>query len=271
MEIGGNNISSFSPEEHHLSIELSSERISYSLLNTNNLEYVYFKSISATENNSIVNIISSEEVLKQEYSSSSISYKDFPSTLIPNELYKKEEKSKYLKFVTDNLESVETDVIHQIDSTIIYSVGTDIKNVINQIQPKISEKNSTNVSICQLIKQYGNKKEKIAFIFVDKNSVELIVLEKGTLIFQNYFTVSSSTDILYYTLFCFDQLNLDTNKNELFVFGEISKGDENYSLLYDYIRNIKFGEISSSLSFTEELKTLSNHKYFTLYSQLLCV
>ena len=89
--------------------------------------------------------------------------------------------------------------------------------------------------------------------------------------FQNYFTVSSSTDILYYTLFGFDQLNLDTNKNELFVFGEISKGDENYSLLYDYIRNIKFGEISSSLSFTEELQILANHKYFTLYSQLLCV
>ena len=54
MEIGGNNISSFSPKEHHLSIELSSERIIYSLLNTNNLEYVFFKSISATENNSIV-------------------------------------------------------------------------------------------------------------------------------------------------------------------------------------------------------------------------
>ena len=102
MEIGGNNISSFSPEEHHLSIELSSERISYSLLNTNNLEYVYFKSVSATENNSIVNIISSEEVLKQEYSSSSISYKDFPSTLIPNELYKEEEKSPFGTYIVYN-------------------------------------------------------------------------------------------------------------------------------------------------------------------------
>lgn len=271
MEIGGNNISSFSPEEQHLSIELSSERISYSLLNTNNLEYVYFKSVSATENNSIINIISSEEVLKQEYSSSSISYKDFPSTLIPNELYKEEEKSKYLDFVTDNVESVKTDIIHQIDSTIIYSVCTDIENVINQIQPKISEKNSTNVAICQLIQQYEKKKEKTAFIFVNKKNIELIVLEKGKLIFQNYFTVSSSTDILYYTLFCFDQLNLDTNKNDLFLFGHISKGDVNYSLLYDYVRNIKFGEISNALSFTEELEIISNHKYFTLYSQLLCV
>ena len=271
MEIGGNNISSFLPEEHHLSIELSPERINYSLLNTNNLEYVYFKTVSATENNSIVTIISSEEVLKQEYSSSSISYKNFPSTLIPNELFKEEEKSKYLEFVTEKLESVKTDVIHQIDTTRIYSVSADIENIIKQIQPKISEKNSTNISICQLVKQYENKKDKTTFLFVDKNNIELIVLEKGKLIFQNYFTVSSSTDTLYYTLFCFNQLNLDTNKNDLFVFGDIAKGDENYSLLYDYIRNLHFGEISNSLSFHTELLKVSKHQHFSLFSQLLCV
>ena len=83
-------------------------------------------------------------------------------------MLKEEEKSKYLDFVTDNVESVKTDIIHQIDSTIIYSVCTDIENVINQIQPKISKKNSTNVAICQLIQQYEKKKEKTAFIFVNK-------------------------------------------------------------------------------------------------------
>ena len=68
----------------------------------------------------------------------------------------------------------------------------------------------------------------------------------------------------------FDQLNIDPNKNEVFLFGDIEKGDENYSLLYEYIRNIKFGEISSTfLSFNEELNNVTNHRYFTLFSQLL--
>ena len=33
-------------------------------------------------------------------------------------------------------------------------------------------------------------------------------------------------------------------------------------LLYEYIRNIKFGEIANSYSFSEELNNVSNHKYF---------
>ena len=108
-------------------------------------------------------------------------------------------------------------------------------------------------------------------MFINTNNIEIIVIENGNLIFQNSFKVFNSTDILYFTLFCLDQLNIDPNKNEVFVFGEVEKGDENYSLLYDYIRNIKFGEISSSLNFNKELNKVSNHKYFTLFSQLLCV
>ena len=68
-------------------------------------------------------------------------------------------------------------------------------------------------------------------MFININNIEIIVIENEKLIFQNSFKVFNSIDILYFTLFCFDQLNLDPNKNEVFLFGEMEKGDENYFII----------------------------------------
>ena len=64
---------------------------------------------------------------------------------------------------------------------------------------------------------------------------------------------------------------MDPNKNELYLIGNIEKGDETYSILYDYIRNINFAKISGKLSFSKELQKINKHQYFTLFSQILCV
>ena len=279
MVTGGNNTISFfnedinlqNTENYHLSIEISPKNVSYCLLHSKDLEYFYFKNINLSDGLSTIDVLSSEETLKQQFSSSSISYKNFPSTIIPNELYDEKSKDKYLEFVTEHKDCIKSEIIHQIDSTIVYSIDGNIENIINQIQPNISEINSTKISICELIKQYGNLNKKISFIFIEESNIEIIVIDKSNLIFQNQFNIDNNTDILYYTLFCFNQLGLDTESNELIMYGDISKGDEKHSLLYDYIRNIHFGQINDSLLFNPKLIKVSRHQYFSLFSQLLCV
>lgn len=279
MVTGENNIISFSSEnvnlqnteKFHLCLEISPNTLCYSFLNTENLEFIFFKSISVSNITELINYISSEEKLKLNYFSCSVSYKSFPSTIIPNKLFDLEKKHKYLDFILEGVESIKTDILNQSDSSLVYSINENLENSIHQILPSIKEKNSTNIAICQILKQYSHLKKKTSYLFINIHNIEIIVIENGKLIFQNSFKVSKNTDVLYFTLFCLDQLNIDPNKNEVFLFGEIEKGDENYSLLYEYIRNIKFGEISSSLSFNESLNKVSNHKYFTLFSQLLCV
>ena len=147
----------------------------------------------------------------------------------------------------------------------------NISNIINQIQTNIKEKNSSTISISELIKEYGKSDETNLFLIVNNKEVEIIALKNETLIFNNTFDVQNETDILYYTLFTYGQLDLNPDKNQLYLLGNINKGDEKYSLLYDYIRNVRFGEVSNNLSFSQELKNVSSHQYYALFSQLLCV
>lgn len=277
MEIGENNhTTSFyrenvdfsNTENFHLSIEITPNQLKYTLLNTENLEYIFFKSVDVETN--LLTTIGSEDILKQPFFSTSICYSNFPTTIVPNQLYSEKNKEEYLSFISNKKGVIKTDNIHQNSATTIYKVKENIVYLINQIQSEIIERNSSTIIIEQLIKQYKEQK-KTAFLFVNKSNIEIIILKNGELILHNYFDIDNSVDVLYYTLFCFNQLNMNPEENNLYLFGNIEKKDENYIILYDYIRNIKFGSLSNSLSFSEELKGVSQHQNFSLFSQILCV
>ena len=279
MEIGESNNISFSSEDldfqnsenYHLSVEIQKKQLSFCLLDTEKLKYIFLKSVKTNNLDEILQLINNEEILKYNFFSSSVSYKNFPSTIIPNQLYDETKKEVYSNFVIGETEKIKTDIIHHSDSTILYSVEENITNTLNQIQTEIKEKNSSTIAISSIINQYSELKERSCFLIKENNKIEIIVIQAGQLIFQNYFEVNSPTDVLYFTLFCFEQLKMDPNKNELYLIENIEKGDETYFLLYDYIRNINFAELSGKLSFAKELHQIIKHQYFTLFSQLLCV
>ncbi|MAX69356.1 MAG: hypothetical protein CMP60_06700 [Flavobacteriales bacterium] len=279
METGESNNISFSSEDldfqnsenYHLSVEIQKEQLSFCLLDTTKLEYIFLKSIKANNPLEMVQLINNEEILKYNFFSSSVSYKNFPSAIIPNPLYDATKKEVYAGFAIGETKKIKTDIIHHDDSTLLYSVEENITNTLNQIQTEIKEKNSSTIAISSILDKYSGLKEKSCFVIKEKNKIEIIVIQDDQLILQNYFEVNSNTDILYFTLFCFEQLKMDPNKNELYLIGNIEKGDETHSLLYDYIRNISFGKISKNLSFSKELNQITKHQYFTLFSQILCV
>ena len=279
MVIGENNDISFSSEDldfqnsenYHLSVEIQKKQLSFCLLDTEKLEYIFLKSVKVNSPDEILQLINNEEILKYNFFSASVSYKNFPSTIIPNQLYDATKKEVHTDFMMGETQKIKTDIIHHDDSIILYSVEENITNTLNQIQTEIKEKNSSTIAISSILNQYSELKERSCFLIKENNKIEIIVIQADQLIFQNYFEVNSPTDVLYFTLFCFDQLKMNPNKNELYLIGNIEKGDETYSLLYDYIRNINFAELSGKLSFSKELQQIIKHQYFTLFSQLLCV
>ena len=107
MEIGESNNISFSSEDldfqnsenYHLSVEIQKKQLSFCLLDTEKLEYIFLKSVKVNSPDEILQLINNEEILKYNFFSSSVSYKNFPSTIIPNQLYDETKKEVYANFV----------------------------------------------------------------------------------------------------------------------------------------------------------------------------
>ena len=117
----------------------------------------------------------------------------------------------------------------------------------------------------------NEKTEKtIVYASIEKKNLEVCVLSENKLEFHNSFTTDTKEDLLYFLLFSMEQLGLSPEKTELVLLDDILKSDEKYNLLYQYVRNISFGNRPENLNFSKELESIKSHQYFCLFSQLLC-
>ena len=257
---------------YHLSIQLGISHFSYCLLNTTTFTYDYAKmhTLSSVDDTAseIIEIINNDAIIKAEFSSESVAFVNFPSTLVPSSLYKKEDAEAILAFNTEIKGKVLADIILSQKAHLIYSVPESILTIVSNFFPKAKQKAQESI----LIQQYSqlNNTEK-AYLYLNQNKVAITFFKRNKLVFNNSFAYITKEDLLYFVLFSFEQLKLSTENIEVILFGSIEKDDEYFNLLYDYIRNLKLGKRPHQFTFPVEFDSLAKHKYFGLFTQVLCV
>ena len=281
METGENNPISIQSDNfnialansYHLSIQLGISHFSYCLLNTIALTYDYVKihTLSSVDDAAaeITEIINNDAIIKAEFSSQSVAFVNFPSTLVPSSLYKKEEAKTVLACNTEIMGKVLADTILSQKAHLIYSVPKSILTIVNNFFPKAKQKSQESILI-QQYSQLNNNTEK-AYLYLNQKTVTITFFKGNKLIFNNSFAYITKEDLLYFVLFSFEQLKLSTENIEVILFGSIEKDDEYFNLLYDYIRNLKLGKRPHQFTFPVEFDSLAKHKYFGLFTQVLCV
>ena len=281
METGENNPIHIQTENfniglassYHLSIQLGAYHFSYCLLNTTTFTYDYVKKYPLTSKDNtateITEIINNDSTLKAEFFSQSIAFVNFPSTLVPDSLYKEEEAETLLAFNTKVNGTVLADNIVSQKAYLIYSVPESILTIVSNFFPKAKYKAQESI----LIQQYSqlNTKNKKAYLYLNEQKVVITIFDGDKLIFNNSFKFTSKEDLLYYVLFSFEQLKLSPDSIDVTVFGTIEDTDESFDLMYEYIRNIKLGKRPHQFIFPTEFNPLADHKYFGLFTQILCV
>ena len=258
---------------YHLSIQLGISHFSYCLLNTITLTYDYVKmhTLSSVDDAAaeITEIINNDVIIKSEFSTQSVAFVNFPSTLVPISLYKKEEAETILAFNTEVMGKVIADTILSQKANLIYSVPENILTIVSNFFPKAKQKAQESI----LIQQYSqlNTNTEKAYLYLNQKKVTITFFKENKLIFNNSFDYFTKEDLLYFVLFSFEQLKLSTEKIKVILFGAIEKDDEYFNLLYDYIRNLKLGKRPHQFAFPTEFNSLAEHKYFGLFTQVLCV
>ena len=258
---------------YHLSIQLGISHFSYCLLNTTTFTYDYAKiyTLSSVDDTAaeITEIINNDVIIKSEFSTQSVAFVNFPSTLVPSSLYKKEEAETILAFNTEVMGKVLADTILSQKAHLIYSVPESILTIVSNFFPKAKQKAQESILI-QQYSQFNNNTEK-AYLYLNQKKVIITLFKENKLVFNNSFDYLTKEDLLYFVLFSFEQLKLSTENIEVILFGSIEKDDEYFNLLYDYIRNLKLGKRPHQFTFPAEFDSLAEHKYFGLFTQVLCV
>ena len=249
-------------ENYNLTIQIGLKKISYCIINSINNSLEYLSSFNTEDN--LIDIINNETFLKSNFKTSLIIFDNFPSTLVPEKLFDKKRAKEILEFTCDAYDIIKSDFISKNNGYVIYSIPKVINDISFTFFPHAKHKAKQTI----LIDYYTSciKKEDSAFLHLSANNFNFTIFKDNKLIFHNAFTFETKEDILYFILFTFEQLKLNTETIQLYLYGEINNDDENYKILYEYIRNITFGKTPKKIKIPRDIIGIKEHQFI----ELLC-
>lgn len=264
---------------YHLAMQLGEGGFAYAILDIKRNKYLVLKTFSfqSRDYNSACRnaekILEKDEALKKTYKSTSAAIVHNKSTLVPKALFSESNKNDILSFnhSIEKDDDIEADDLKTLDAKNIYTIPHCFKEVLNKLSGKAKIHHYSTSLIESILLQNKNKPGKLVTVNVQPAQLDVIVSEGRKLIFYNSFAYRTAEDFIYYLLFACEQLKLNPETLELVIIGEIDRNSAIYSLLYKYIRNIKFGSRNESFEYSYKFKEMPSHFYHNLFSQYLCV
>ncbi len=252
-----------SKETNHykkLSIQVSLNGLSFCILHKDTISY--FKKVNFKKQldpikilKRIEDIYEQEEMLNQEVTEVNLIFNNALFSLVPKKLFDEDQAASYLKF---NTRILKTDFIAfdnlKDEMVNVYIPYTNIINYFFDRYGEFEYRHGLSILIDSLLELPKETKEPKVYLHALFGHYELVIIENGKLIFANSFEYDTKEDFLYYILFTAEQLNLDPNKFELILMGNITKDSEEYQMIWEYIKNISFMGPFHPFNFEEKAK-----------------
>ena len=254
-------------ERYHLSIEISKTNLSYCILNIDNFHYESFFNSKINENN-ISEILKSEGLLENRFFSKSVLFSGFPNTLIPKSILEDNSEERIFRLNHGNAKNLFCESLKNLSIENITAIPSDLTKNIEELFPDIFLKTRSSFLIDHLFDINNN--ELRIFICNQESSFEIIIFKDKKLILQNIFNCNTIDDKIYYILFCLQTIDASLEKITVQLFGNAN--DKKFTnLLSNYIPNISLLNRSNKLYLSSEFDKITTNRFFSLFSQILCV
>jgi hypothetical protein len=263
----------------HLSLQMGHDGFSYCVFDIKNNRYIVMESFGfqgvhnpAALSDSIHELIGSNEVLKNVFKSVQAGIVNERSTLIPNALYEKGKEDDYLRFnhFTAKEDEVKVYDLKSMEAKNVFAIPIEVIHALQKHYPNVKFNHHSSPLLEGLLTSYKNQPEQRIFVHVQPSHFEIVVLKEKELLFYNSFRHQASEDFIYYLLYVCEQLKLNPETTELVLLGEVERNSALYSIIFKYIRNIKFGVRNEIFGYARGFTDIPDHFHYNLLNQYLC-
>ena len=256
-----------------LSVQASLNGLSFSILNTSdqNIELLEQIKFDGAKNPIEVEAALKESfhnntALQQEFKSVNLIHDNDICTFVPKSLFDESQLTSYLKFTSKLFDSdfIAHDEITAKEIVAVYIPFVNLNNYFFELFGSFEYHHASEILMKQLLHQATGLTTKM-YCNINATSFELIYIKNGALYFFNSFQYTNEEDFLYYILFTFEQLQLDTETLDFIFLGDIGLEDTIYEYTYNYVRNVSFGSRATQFMFRDlNHKPKYGYDHFTL-------
>ena len=267
-------------EKSHLSIQVTLDGFTYCVFDKDLVDVVLLTQYEYTDRaqtseqliEAVKEVYKEEPILSKKFSSVNVSHKNSLSTIVPQEVYDGKNSKDYLKYTVKVLEtdSIAVDYLKENETNNVYIPFDNVNKFFEEKYGLFEFLHSSSILVTSLLKYYKDEAGKLFFVNVDKNSLEIVLIENNQLQFHNSFLYYTKEDFLYYILFTMEQLFLDPETQILTFLGAIDRNSPLFDITYKYVRYVRFLKVNNfSLSeeFYEMNPHIEPHYFFELLNQ----
>jgi hypothetical protein len=265
-----------STENYELSIQVSPDGLSYCLLDTVRNKFVMVRSWSPEENKyynaaTISEMIYKDDFLTKKFKRVSCVMPSQKFTLVPAPLYDPGKKVQYFSFNhNQGMDSaILANKIADPDAFLVFSTVKSIADVINGFYPGVNIYHHIKLLLDQTSVSRKVVSGNFICLHVERDFFNLIVFKDNILRFCNSFTYRNISDILYFVLNTFKNLEIKQEETVYFS-GLTERYDDLSSSLSLYVRNIKFAEPSGNFTFSYVFNDIELHRFINLFTLVNC-
>ncbi len=214
-----------------------------------------------------------KSILLKNYSfkNTSVGFLNEQSTLVPSALFRAEDAAKYFHFnLNADDATIHSEPVRAFDSINVFGVPKTLTETMNHFFGNYSLHHHSTALLEGIHLSFKKSNEKLFFLNIRKEYVDIVVTEGKKLIFINSFNYKSIDDLIYYVMFVCDRLQLNPETVSTWLMGDVERESAIYNLLYKYIRNISFAKRPDVFNFSYVFKEIPSHFYFNLFSLALC-
>jgi len=266
-------------KSYSLSIQIDLNGFSFCLLDTIRNKYVALRHYSydhLAENpgKNIRAVFEQDEFLKQEFKGSKMIYTTRQSTLVPEPLFNKENVKDYFSFnhsPNGNQYGIFFNHLKHAGAYVVFAVPEHVTSVVQEYLPSVKIFHQSVPLIENIFMNRRNRKDQgIAYLNVSEKLFDIVVIDDKKLNLHNCFSFHDENDLLYFTLYVFEQLKLDPGDTEIILSGRITKTMKQYEVLKKYIRNIRFHPLNTQFTYSYTFNEIPSHTYLNLLNLYPC-
>jgi len=265
---------------YHLSLQFSPRNFCFAIMDTIRMRYIAFKNFwfeteLAPEQQAerLRGLLQNEGYLAKNYKSVNFMIDSPGSLLIPAPLFQPDEAETYYLHAggVDSQSMILNHKIPAIDAFLLFQVRMDIHELIKGY---LSEFKIFHQAVPQIEDAVVESKNKAipAALYAEVHSgfTDLYLVNAGSLMFYNSFTIRNDQDLTYYILYLYDQFGLPQEETPLFLSGFIELYPAANETLMKFIK--KFGrlEFNKSYSYGSAFNTLIQHQFANLINLARC-
>ena len=249
-----------------LSIHISLIGLSFCIIDLISKEIDFLRTYSLSKNSTPKKLLKTLKKgfkengeLRNSFSSVKIIHYNNLSTVVPEPLFDKKNALSYLKFNSKILKNdyVAYDRIFNNECVNVFIPYVNINNYIFKMFDSFVYNHYSSIILEKVKLNEKNTTTPSLYLNININHMEITYFVKNKLVFYNRFDFNTKEDVMYYLLFTIDQLKLNPEEIPVVITGNISEDDDNYKIIYKYIRNVSIfsSEINQENKFYNSLKS----------------